>query len=169
MAAAPPDFVDGLLAQWNRERPELDVTALGLVGRLLRAAQLAEADLSAGLDTHGLQRGWLDVLAALRRAGEPYELNPGHLLHATMLSSGGMTKRLDRLTEAGLVERLPDPTDRRGTRVRLTPAGRALIDEAIETHIANEERLLESLSQAERRALDAALRKLLAGLEKQRP
>ncbi|HXY17767.1 MAG TPA: MarR family transcriptional regulator [Gaiellaceae bacterium] len=165
MAASRPDFVDGLLAQWNRERPELNVTALGLVGRLLRTAQLTESELSAGLTRHGLQRGWLDVLAALRRAGEPYELNPGQLLNATMLSSGGMTKRLDRLAEAGLLERLPDPSDRRGTRVRLTPAGKSLIDEAIETHIASEERLLESLTASERHALDSALRKLLAGLE----
>jgi DNA-binding MarR family transcriptional regulator len=165
MPKQPTDFVDELLAQWNEERPELDVTALGLVGRFLRTAQLAEAELSAGLAPHRLQRGWLDVLAALRRSGEPYELNPGQLLHATMLSSGGMTKRLDRLAEAGLVERLPDPTDRRATRVRLTAAGKALIDRAIETHIANEERLLEPLTASERRAFDSALRKLAAGLE----
>jgi len=161
----PSDFVDGLLAQWNHERPDLDVSALGLVGRLLRTAQLAESDLAAGLAPHGLQRGWLDVLAALRRAGEPYQLNPGQLLHATMLSSGGMTKRLDRLAEAGLVERAPDPSDRRATLVRLTPSGKARIDRAIETHIANEERLLDTLTPTERRALDTALRKLLAGLE----
>jgi DNA-binding MarR family transcriptional regulator len=102
---------------------------------------------------------------ALRRAGPPYELNPTDLMEATMLSSGGMTKRLDRLVEAGLVERRPDPDDRRGTLVRLTRKGRAGIDRALEAHVANEELLLEPLSAADRRSLDHLLRRLLSGLE----
>lgn len=160
------DHVDAILEQWRRERPDLDTRALGLVGRLFRIVRLADAELAEGLRPHDLQPGWLDILAALRRAGAPFELNPGDLMRATLLSSGGMTKRLDRLAEAGLVERRPDPSDRRGTRVRLTAAGREAIDGALETHVANEERLLEGLSVAERAALDALLRKLLLDVER---
>lgn len=163
--AKTPDHIDVILAQWRRERPELDVAPLGTLGRLFRTAHLADAALAGGAREHGLQMGWFDLLAALRRAGEPYELNPSELMRATLLSSGGVTKRLDRLAEAGLVERRPDPTDRRGTLVRLTRKGKATVDRAVETHVANEERLLRSLRPAERRALDNVLRTLLSDLE----
>jgi DNA-binding MarR family transcriptional regulator len=165
MAAQPPDHVDAILEQWRRERPDVDTAALGLIGRLHRAAALTNAPLATGLAEHGLQPGWFDLLAALRRTGRPYELNPTQLMRATLLSSGGMTKRLDRLVEAGLVERRADPTDRRGVLVRLTPHGKALVDEVIEAHVANEERLLRSLKPADRRTLDELLRTLLADLE----
>ena len=160
-----PDHIDRILEEWRRERPDMDMAALGFVGRLLRTADLAHAALAEGLAGHGLQPGWFDLLAALRRAGPPYERNPTQLMRATMLSSGGMTKRLDRLVEAGLVERRPDPADRRGVLVRLSPRGKAVVDRAVETHVTNEERLLRSLSESDRRALDGLLRKLLAGLE----
>lgn len=166
MPEPTPDHMDLILAQWRRERTELDVAALGLLGRLFRAAHLADAELAAGVADHGLQPGWFDLLAALRRSGAPYELNPTELRRSTMLSSGGMTKRLDRLADAGLVERRSDPGDRRGTLVGLTKRGRAVVDEAVVTHVANEERLLDALSGPERRALDDLLRKLLAGLER---
>ncbi len=159
------DHVDGILAQWRRERPDLDVRAIGLFGRLFRSAHLADGALAAGLAPHGLQPGWFDLLAALRRSGSPYELNPTTLMAATLLSSGGMTKRLDRLDEAGLVRRRPDPSDRRGTLVRLTRLGKATIDRALEAHVATEERVLGSLTRAERRSLDLLLRKLLAAVE----
>jgi DNA-binding MarR family transcriptional regulator len=159
------DHIDRIAAQWQRERPDLDVSALAVLGRLFRSAHLADLALSGGAARHGLRLGWFDLLAALRRAGPPYELRPTDLMEATMLSSGGITKRLDRLAEAGLVERRPDPDDRRGALVRLTRKGRAVIDRAVETHVANEERLLEPLSRADRRALDGLLRRLLAGLE----
>jgi DNA-binding MarR family transcriptional regulator len=165
MPESAPDHVDVILAQWRRERPELDVAALGLLGRLFRAAHLADAKLAEGIAGHDLQPGWFDLLAALRRSGAPYELNPTELMRATMLSSGGMTKRLDRLEDAGLVERRPDPSDRRGTLVGLTRKGRAVIDEAVVTHVANEERLLRSLSAPQRRAFENLLRVLLADLE----
>jgi DNA-binding MarR family transcriptional regulator len=157
--------MDGILAQWKRERPDVDVAALGIMGRLFRVAQLADAELAKGIALHDLQPGWFDLLAALRRAGRPFELNPTQLMATTMLSSGGMTKRLDRLEEAGLVERRPDPGDRRGTLVGLTRKGQALVDAALPTHVGNEERLLRTLSASERRTLDELLRKLLAGLE----
>jgi DNA-binding MarR family transcriptional regulator len=112
-----------------------------------------------------LLTAWLHHEVALRRSGAPFELNPTALGRATMLSSGGMTKRLDRMVEAGLLERSPDPADRRGTRVRLKERGKAAIDRAVETHVANEERLVGPLTAAERRGLDRALRKLLNELE----
>jgi len=160
-----PDHMDRILAQWKRERPDLDVAALGLMGRLLRAAQLADVELGRGFAQHDLQPGWFDLLAALRRAGTPFELNPTQLMATTMLSSGGMTKRLDRLEDAGLVQRRPDPSDRRGTLVGLTKQGRELVDAALVTHVGKEERLLQPLSASERRALDELLRKLLVGLD----
>jgi len=162
---ARTDHIDEILVQWRRERPDLDVAPLGLVGRLLRAAQLSDAALSAQLVEHDLQPGWFDLLAALRRSGRPYELSPTQLMRATMLSSGGMTKRLDRLAEAGLVKRRADPADRRGILVRLTPRGKAVVDRAVEDHVANEERLLRSLEPADRCALDNLLRTLLTDLE----
>jgi len=158
--------MDRILAQWSRERPDLNSAPLGLFGRLFRAAQLADAALAETSLQHGLETGWFDLLAALRRAGSPYELNPTELMRATMLSSGGMTKRLDRMAEAGLVERRPDPGDRRGTLVTLTRRGKAVIDKAVETHVANEEGLLHSVTPSERRSLDGLLRKLLVDLER---
>jgi len=158
------DHLDEIEAAWRRERPDVDVAPLVLVGRLLRASVLADAELTRGLAGFDLQPGWFDLLAALRRAGEPYELHPTELMSATMLSSGGMTKRLDRLVEAGLVARRPDPADRRATLVRLTARGRKTIDKALPVHVANEDRLLATLNAKEREALDALLRKLFAAL-----
>lgn len=162
------DHIDLIVAQWSRERPELDVFPLALFGRLLRAAELADRALAVGLARHGLQPGWFDLLAALRRAGPPYELNPTDLMEATLLSSGGITKRLDRLVEAGLVERRPDPDDRRGTLAGLTRKGRTAVDRALEAHLANERRLLRTLGAAEQRALDRLLRRLLGVLDEPR-
>jgi DNA-binding MarR family transcriptional regulator len=162
------DEIDDILAQWRRERPDLDAAALGTVGRLFLAVELAGARLSPPLAELGLQPGWFDLLAALRRRGRPFALNPTELMRATMLSSGGMTKRLDRMAQAGLVERLPDPADRRGTLVRLTPKGKRLIERAVERHVTNEEELLRPLRSAERRELDRLLRKLVQELAGQR-
>jgi DNA-binding MarR family transcriptional regulator len=163
------DHIDEIVAQWQRERPDLDTAPLATLGRLLRVAQLADPLLSSPLRKLGLQPGWFDLLAALRRAGEPYQLNPTDLMRATMLSSGGMTKRLDRLADAGLIERSPDPQDRRGTLVRLTSKGRATIDRAIGLHVQNEARLLGVLTTTERQALDRSLRTLLIALESDHP
>jgi DNA-binding MarR family transcriptional regulator len=160
-----PDHVDRMVEAWRHERPDLDVTALALLARLFRTAQLADAALGQPLAAHGLQPGWFDVLAALRRAGAPYALTPTQLLRTMMLSSGGMTKRLDRLADAGLVERRPDPSDRRGTLVRLTDRGSATIDQLLPIHLANEQRLLAPLSPVQQRSLDRLLRDLLGGLE----
>jgi DNA-binding MarR family transcriptional regulator len=160
-----PDHVDGIVEAWRRERPDLDVAALALLARLFRTAQLADAVLGEQLAAHGLQPGWFDVLAALRRAGEPYALKPTQLMQTMMLSSGGMTKRLDRLADAGLVERGPDPNDRRGTLVRLTSRGEATIDTLLPVHLTNEQQLLAPLNPTHQRTLDQLLRALLADLE----
>lgn len=160
-----PDHVDRIAEAWRRERPDLDVAALALLARLFRTAHLADAVLAEQLAAHSLQPGWFDLLAALRRAGAPYELRPTQLMRATMLSSGGMTKRLDRLADAGLIQRGPDPNDRRGTLIRLTPRGKTTIDRLLPFHLANEQQLLAPLSPAQRRTLDELLRSLLTGLE----
>jgi DNA-binding MarR family transcriptional regulator len=159
------DHMDAIEQAWRRERPDVEVGPLVLLGRLFRVTELADARLARALGERNLQRGWFDLLAALRRSGPPYELRPGELMRATMLSSAGMTKRLDRLVEAGLLERRPDPGDRRGTLVRLTAAGRRAIDAALPVHVANEELLLAPLSERERKTLDRLLRKLLRPLE----
>lgn len=159
------DRLDQIAAAWRQERPDLDTESLALMGRLFRTAQLADRRLSAGLSDTELQPGWFDLLAALRRAGKPYQLNPSELMRATMLSSGGMTKRLDRLAQMGLIERLPDPGDRRGTLIRLTELGRRRIDDALPVHVSNEEDILAPLSPRQRSTLNALLRKLLAHLE----
>jgi len=159
------DHLDEILAQWQRERPDLDAEPLGIIGRLFRATALADVALTPPLAELGLQGGWLDILAALRRAGSPYELNPTALVHATLLTSGGITKRLDRLAEAGLVERRPDPGDRRGTLVRLTPKGKRIVDRAMPKHLANMEGLLRSLRPEQRMTLEELLRTLLIDLD----
>jgi DNA-binding MarR family transcriptional regulator len=159
------DHIDLIVEQWGRERPDLDVTALAALGRLFRVVDLAGAELAGPLRAHGLDKGWFDLIAALRRAGPPYQLHPTELMATTMLSSGGMTKRIDRLVDAGLVERRPDPRDRRATLVRLSRRGKRTADAALETHIAGEERLLGALSQSERHTLDVLLRKLLQALD----
>jgi DNA-binding MarR family transcriptional regulator len=162
----PQDHVDEIVAQWQNERPDLNVAPLALYGRLFRIVHLSDDALTKGLAPFGLRPGWFDLLAALRRAGAPYELNPTQLMFATLLSSSGMTKRLDRMESAGLIERRPDPHDRRGTLIRLTRRGRTVIDKAVKTHVRNEERLLDALTAAERRTLDGLLKNLLIQLER---
>src|SRR3954451_19875580 len=169
MREAGREHMDDLIEQWRRQRPDLDVAPMEVVGRLFRATALADAELGPPLAALGLQSGWSDILAALRRAGPPYELNPTQLMRATLLTSGGTTKRLDRLAEAGLGGRRPDPDDRRGILVRLTRGGRSLIDRAMPVHLANQERLLAGLDEGERRTLRDLLRKLLVGLEESPP
>ncbi len=159
------DHVDRIFEQWANERPELDRSAMGVLGRILRAARIVELRIGEVFACFGLNRGEFDVLATLRRAGAPFRLNPRDLSAALLLSTGAMTNRLDRLEQAELVRRLPDPQDRRAVLVELTRRGRALIDRVLESHVANEERILRGLSAAERRDLTGLLRKLLVSLE----
>ena len=158
------DGVDLILEQWQRERRDLDSSPIGVIGRVSRLARELEQRLEVVYREHGLEPGWHDVLATLRRTGAPFRLRPTDLTNATMLTSSGTTKRLDRLEQAGLIAREPDPDDRRGTRISLTPAGRRLIDKVTEAHLANERRLVGALTTAERRQLADLLRKLQTGL-----
>ena len=158
------DGVDLILEQWRRERPDLDSSPIGIVGRISRLARELEQRLEPVYREHGLEPGWHDLLATLRRHGAPFQLRPTDLTNASMLTSSGTTKRLDRLEEAGLIARSPDPADRRGTLITLTEAGRKLIDSVTAAHLANERRLLEVLDEHEKTALTDLLRKLLGGL-----
>jgi DNA-binding MarR family transcriptional regulator len=156
------DGVDLIIEQWQRERPELDSSPIGVVGRISRLAREIEARLEPVYRVHGLEPGWHDLLATLRRSGGT--LRPTDLTHATMLTSSGTTKRLDKLEAAGLISRAPDPDDRRGTLIALTSAGRELIDGLTPAHLDNERRILAGLSEAEQRRLADLLRKLNLGL-----
>jgi DNA-binding MarR family transcriptional regulator len=159
------DRADIAIEQWARERPDLSVLPMYIFWRLLDAAESVMRDHMNPLFAEaGLLPGEFDVLATLRRSGEPYLLSPTRLYEAVMISSGGMTNRLDRLERAGLVERRPDPSDRRGKLIALTDAGKRVIDETIGRHVANEERLLSVLTAAEQEKLNSLLRKLIAGL-----
>jgi DNA-binding MarR family transcriptional regulator len=159
------DGVDGIVEQWARERPDLDTTAMAVFGRVLRLARLAGDETSRVYDGFGLSRPEFDVLATLRRAGEPYALSPGALAASMMMSSGGTTARLDKLESAGLVQRHPDPADRRALLVRLTDDGFRVVDTAVTAGLDRQQQLLAHLSDSEQRRLSALLRRVLAPLE----
>jgi DNA-binding MarR family transcriptional regulator len=155
------DEIDRIVAEWNRVRPDLDVSPTHTLQRITRLALLQGASFARVFAPYGLSFGEYLVLAALRRAGPPYRMNPTALFSSVILSSGAMTNRLDRLEEMGLVERLADPNDRRGRLVALTDRGRELVDAAVVDHLENERRLLSGLDADEREQLAALLRKLL--------
>jgi DNA-binding MarR family transcriptional regulator len=159
------DHVDELTDQWARERPELDTSALRLSARILRLERFLSRRIQSDLDAVGLSEGEVNVLAALRRAGPPYELTPTELYRGLLLSSGAMTNRIDRLQDAGLVHRIPDDDDRRRTRVALTERGRETIDDAMDAHLRGLEGLLGFLDDDDRGALEDLLRKVLCHLE----
>jgi DNA-binding MarR family transcriptional regulator len=159
------DAVDRIVAQWAVERPELDTAPMQVIGRLHRVAALLEAGLRPVFAEEGLGNGDFDVLATLRRAGPPYRLTPGELTATMMVTSGAVTKRVDRLERAGLVTRSVAAGDARGRLIALTDRGRRLTDALVERHWANEDRLLGALSPAERATMAGLLRKLLVALE----
>ncbi|MFD7499387.1 MarR family winged helix-turn-helix transcriptional regulator [Streptomyces sp. NPDC059832] len=161
----PGDAVDQILDQWHKERPDLDLSAMGVFGRLGQLSLILTPALEEVFAQHGLRRGEFDVLAALRRSGPPYTLIPSALAKTLMLSRAGMTNRLDRLEADGLVERRLDPTDRRSLHVALTGRGHKVVDAAVTDHAANESRLLSGLTPDERETLDRALRALLRAIE----
>jgi DNA-binding MarR family transcriptional regulator len=155
------DAIDRIVQEWNREQPELDVSPTHVLQRITRLYLLQSASFAEVFGRYGLTFGEYEVLAALVRSGSPHRMKPSELVDAVVLSSGAMTNRIDRLETPGLVERLPDPDDRRGTLVALTEKGRQVVDEAVRAHLANEERLLGALSADERRQLAGLLRTLL--------
>jgi DNA-binding MarR family transcriptional regulator len=155
------DDVDALVAAWQRERPDLDLGPLEVLSRVSRISRLLDLARGTAFAVHDLE-GWeFDVLAALRRSGRPYELSPGQLVTLTMVTSGTMTNRVDRLEQRGLVTRRPDPKDRRGVLVRLTAAGRAAVDAALADLLDREQALLTDLSAQDQRDLADLLRRLL--------
>jgi DNA-binding MarR family transcriptional regulator len=156
--AVPPDEVDHLVAAWQRERPDLDISPLYVLSRVSRLARHLDLARRQAFTEHGLESGEFDVLAALRRAGAPYVLSPGRLAVVTLVSSGTMTNRIDRLSDDGLVEREPDPSDGRGVLVRLTETGRAVVDAALTDLVERERALLAELSRADQRELADLLR-----------
>jgi DNA-binding MarR family transcriptional regulator len=153
------DEVDRLIAAWKRERPDLDLSPLAVLSRITRIARhldIARRDAFGDLENWGF-----DVLAALRRAGEPHQLSPGQLMQETLVTSGTMTNRLDRLEELQLITREPDPNDGRGSLVSLTRAGMRAVDSAMEDLLENERELLQNLSAKDREVLADLLSKLV--------
>jgi len=157
------DEVDRLIAAWKRERPDADLSPLAILSRITRISRhldLARRDAFAELDTWGF-----DVLAALRRAGAPHTLSPGQLMQETMVTSGTMTNRLDRLEELKLINRQPDPSDGRGSLVSLTPLGMKKVDEALDQLLKNERAFLTDLNKGEQAALADLLSRLAANFD----
>jgi DNA-binding MarR family transcriptional regulator len=156
------DEVDDLVAAWRAERPDLDVQPLQVLSRVSRLSRHLDRARRTAFAGHGLESWTFDVLSALRRQGPPYQLSPGALLRATLVTSGTMTNRIDRLAEAGLVRRQPDPQDKRGVLVTLTADGRGKVDAALADLLSREEALLAGLDRDERQQLAGLLRVLLA-------
>ncbi|MEQ4707414.1 MarR family transcriptional regulator [Providencia huaxiensis] len=159
------DRIDKITQQWERERPDLDISPMGLIGRLGNVAFHLTREMEKVFTQFGLNRSSFDVLATLRRAGAPYTLSPGEMLSTLMVTSGTMTNRIDQLEKIGLVSRHANPDDGRGFLVSLTTEGLTLINQLIEVHTQNQARLVAKLSQKEQQALDQLLRTFLASFE----
>ena len=164
MTGPARDEVDALLDAWRRERPDLDVAPMEVLSRISRLAHHLDRGRAAAFSAHGLEPWEFDVLAALRRSGAPYQLSPGQLLRETLVTSGTMTNRVDRLAARDLVNRDDHPGDRRGVLVRLTDRGRETVDAALADLLVAERAMLQSLTQSDRDQLVETLRQLLAGL-----
>ncbi|MFG6401225.1 MarR family winged helix-turn-helix transcriptional regulator [Microbacterium sp. P04] len=154
------DHVDRILSQWQSERPDLDVSPMAVIGRLSRAAAAVEARLAATFSQHGIDAATFDVLATLLRQGAPHQATPAALAAESMITSSAVAQRLNRLEALGLIAREPNPADKRGKFVRLTDAGRRLVDEVLPHHLATEEEVLAPLSARERAALAELLSRL---------
>jgi len=160
------DEVDRLVAAWERERADLDVTPMHVLSRVTRLARHLDRARRRAFAASDLE-GWeFDVLSALRRSGPPYQLSPGRLLRETLVTSGTMTNRVDRMEAKGLVERRPDPEDRRGVQVRLTPRGCDAVDAALDALLTSEHELLSGLSRKDAMRLADLLRVLVAPFER---
>lgn len=164
-AAPSEDIVDHLLADWERERPELDRSAMAVVGRLLHIGSLLQARAGERLQAHGIGYSELDVLATLRRSGTPYRLSPTALRKSVLLTSGAMTACLNRLERRGLISRSPDENDRRSLLATLTVQGLALVDAAIASHFAQAEQAVTGLDDTDRADLASLLRKFRLQLD----
>jgi DNA-binding MarR family transcriptional regulator len=159
------DEVDGLVADWRRERPDLDIAPLEVLSRITRVARQLDIARRAAFAEHGLEIWGFDVLAALRRAGKPYQLTPGQLIHENLVTSGTITNRLDRLESEGLLTRYPDPYDGRGIRVEITAQGIQVIDAALDSLLLREREFMKSLNVTEQETLAQFLSAILSELE----
>jgi DNA-binding MarR family transcriptional regulator len=164
---AGTDIVDHVVERWRRERPDIDPSGKEVTGRIVRLNGLFHRAFQADFAFEGIDEGGFAVLAALRRAGEPFELTPTDLNRELLISSGGVTHLVDRLARSGLVRRRPDDGDRRCVRVILTPAGREVADRAMSVHAATERRLVSGLSGDQQEQLASLLRRLLLSVDKQ--
>ncbi|HKO38695.1 MAG TPA: MarR family transcriptional regulator [Solirubrobacterales bacterium] len=162
---ARPDRVAALVSQWEKERPDLDLETMALAARLLSVGRMIDARIGALAAEHEMTVGEGDILLTLRRSGPPYRLLPTQLTESLLVSSGTMTSRLDRLERRGLVERVPNPEDRRSVEIALTESGRKLVDAVVGEHVAREQEMLAPLSSRERDSLTRILRKLAAHIE----
>lgn len=164
MRGGASDMVDLITSQWRSARPDVDVSPIHVIGRISRLSRLIDRRLAENFARHRLESWEYDVLATLRRSGAPYELAAGDLVRQTMVTTGAITNRIDRLERRGLVERGASPLDRRKVIVRLTRAGVQLVDEVVATHMATERALLGALTARQRRELAALLRATLLHL-----
>jgi DNA-binding MarR family transcriptional regulator len=165
MSVTPADEVDHIVEAWRRERPDLDIAPLQVLSRVRRLSRHLDLARESAFAEHDLEGWGFDVLSALRRAGAPYELSPGQLVAKMLVTSGTMTNRVDRLAARGLVGRGPDPNDRRGVKVTLTDAGRAVVDAALADLLDRERVLLNELPPSEQDCLAELLRRLLSPFE----
>ncbi|KOC89519.1 MarR family winged helix-turn-helix transcriptional regulator [Winslowiella iniecta] len=165
MSTRPPDAVDVILEQWRRERPDLDASPMGPIGRLKRCTLLLEPRIEAAFTPFGLARWQFDMLATLRRSGAPFCLSPTALFSALMITSGTMTHRLKLLEASELIVRLPNPDDARSMLVQLSEKGLALIDQVVEVHVENERQILAAIPEKTLQELDNALSMLMLSLE----
>jgi DNA-binding MarR family transcriptional regulator len=161
----PADHIDKIIQLWKRERPDYDLLPVEIIGRTGRIMEHVDRALNAKFEEFGITRPSFDVLATLRRTGEPYRLTQRELMRSLLRTSGSMSLRIDSLESQGLVERKPDDDDRRSVFVTLTRKGAQLLETLIPEHLANEKSLLAALNQGERAQLIALLRKWLSGLE----
>jgi DNA-binding MarR family transcriptional regulator len=159
------DDVDRLVEAWQRQRSDLDLRPMEVLSRVTRLGHHLDRARRQAFAEHAIESWEFDVLAALRRAGAPYELSPGRLLRETLVTSGTMTNRVDRLVARHLVERLPDPSDRRGVLVRLTDTGRTTVDGALESLLAREQALLAGRGPTQQSQLAGLLRELVVPFE----
>lgn len=165
MSAQRKDAVDAIIEQWAAVRPDLDTRAMEVFGRIYRLSRAMGDRVEKVYAPYGISRGEFDVLATLRRAGEPYALSPRRLSSTLMLTTGGMTGRLDKLERAGLLRRSPDPHDRRGLQVTLTEKGLAVIDEAVGAGLVAQTEALSALDDEQADQLADLLRTLLEGTQ----
>ncbi len=157
---APRDHVDLIVEQWERERPDVDVSAMAVIGRIARLDKAIRPLLDTVFARHDLESWEFDVLATLLRSGAPHQLTPGQLLESVMVTSGAMTNRIDRLEQRGLVERVKNPDDGRQVLVTLTATGDEVVSAALVDHAANERTILGGLDQADQEQLVDLLRRL---------